>query len=142
MKPFIVFSHLTHSATSKLETFLLCLYLTLISSVLSPLNKAICTLIRASLDTVIGSPLIEPEMSYWKECATYSAIYSCFELYSPSAEMKGSIMFGYICLSGLSLLQNLELFFLSFVRIQLFRSYSVPSYQNCSSFFFSIQCQY
>lgn len=42
-----VFSCLTHTATSNQETLLLCLYLALISSVLSPLNKAICTWIRA-----------------------------------------------------------------------------------------------
>lgn len=56
--------------------------LTVISTVPSPLNEAICTSIRASLYGVIDFPLIESEMTYWKKWAMYTG----FGRYSPSVE--------------------------------------------------------
>lgn len=70
----------------------LCLYLPLISSVLSPLNKVICTRVRASPDSVIGSPPLEPVMSYCKEPSTYMRPFTLLGFVLPSAEMKISLL--------------------------------------------------
>lgn len=75
----------------KQETYL-CLYLPLISSVLSPLNKVICTRVRASPDSVIGSPPLEPVVSYCKEPSTYIRPFTLLGFVLPSAEMKISLL--------------------------------------------------
>lgn len=75
----------------KQETYL-CLYLPLISSVLSPLNKVICTRVRASPDSVIGSPPVEPVMSYCKEPSAYIRPFTLSGLVLPSAQMKISLV--------------------------------------------------
>lgn len=95
---FFVFSHLTHTATSNQETSLLCLYLALIFSVLSPLNEAICARIGAYpgycnwLPSDWTPTVLLERMSH----PLHPAIRSRFGLCSPPAEMKENITFGHV----------------------------------------------